>query len=43
VLQKMTKNLMILIKIILYYMTEITEKMRSDMRDKSLYVLISVM
>jgi len=39
----MTKNLMILIKIILHYMTEITEKMRSDLRDKSLYALISVM
>jgi len=39
----MTKNLMILLKIILHYMTEITEKMRSNLRNKLLYVLISVM
>jgi len=36
----MTKNLMILLKIILHYMTEITEKMRSNLRNKLLYVLI---
>jgi len=34
---------MILIKLYYNYMTEITEKMRSDLQHKSLYVLISVM